>query len=224
MKIASFLRQAHDKEVPLYDFTNSTLEIKLGYRTIFTIPFKLSTMTRFELQPLTLKNELVQLQPLADDDFERLYKVASDPMIWEQHPNKERYQRAVFENYFTGAMQSGGAFVICDAKTGEAIGSSRFYEHDPVVGNIKIGYTFLARNRWGGPYNRTVKTLMLDHAFRFVDVVVFHIGAQNIRSQMAIEKLGARKTGEIEIEYFGEPKRLNCVYQVDKKDWEKVEG
>ena len=181
-------------------------------------------MIQFELQPVTLENEFVKLVPLTVDNFERLYNVASDPLIWEQHPNKERYQRAAFENYFTGAMESGGAFLICDTKTGEPIGSSRFYEHDALAGTIKIGYTFLARNRWGGPYNRAVKTLMLDHAFRFVDTVVFHIGAQNIRSQKAIEKLGARKTGEIEIEYFGEPKKLNCVYHVDKADWEKVGG
>lgn len=166
-----------------------------------------------------LENEFVKLVPLKEDDFEKLYKVASDPLIWEQHPNMNRYQREVFRNYFKGALESGGAFLIYDNKTGEAIGSSRLYDHDPAERVIEIGYTFLARDHWGSVYNRAVKKLMLDHAFTFVGSVIFHIGAQNIRSQKAMERLGGIKTGEIEMEYYGEPKRLNFIYCIHKEDW-----
>ena len=174
----------------------------------------------FELQPASLKNEYVELTPLKKEDFERLYQIAKDPLLWEQHPNKDRYQKKVFETYFKGAMESGGAFLISDAKTNEPIGSSRFYEYDNEKRSVAIGYTFLARDHWGTTYNRAVKSLMLGHAFRFVDHVIFHIGAVNIRSQKAIEKLGAQKTGEVEMEYYGEQQKLNYIYQVDKKDWQ----
>lgn len=193
------------------------------YRTYcpFTINYQLLlTMTDFELQP-TLKDNLLKIQPLMADDFEILYSVASDPLIWEQHPNRDRYKRPVFETFFKGAMESGAAFLVLDNKTGEAIGSSRFYDLNVEDKSIAIGYTFLAKNHWGGTYNRALKTLMLNHAFAFFDKVILHIGASNIRSQKAIEKLGATKIGEIEMEYYGEASRLNFVYRIDKEKWDK---
>ena len=174
----------------------------------------------FELQPTDLKNEFVELAPLQQEDFEKLYKVASDPLIWEQHPNKNRYQREVFQTYFEGAMGSGGAFLISDVTTGEPIGSSRFYEYDHEKSSIAIGYTFLARDHWGTTYNKAVKSLMLNHAFRFVENVIFHIGGNNVRSQKAIERLGAKKISELEMSYYGEQPQLNFVYTINKKDWE----
>lgn len=177
----------------------------------------------FVLQPAELKNEFVTIRPLKEDDFETLYSVASDPLIWEQHPNKNRYQQEVFQTYFDGAMESGGAFLAFDAGTGEAIGSSRFYEYDEDKRSIAIGYTFLARDHWGTIYNRAFKSLMLQHAFKFVDHVIFHIGAENIRSQKAIEKLGADKIGEVKMEYYGEEEKLNFIYQISKGNWQILE-
>lgn len=175
-------------------------------------------MINFELQP-SLEDENVRLQPLKSEDFETLYGVASDALIWEQHPNKDRYKREVFETFFKGAIESQGAFLIFDKQTGKAIGSSRFYELEEEASSIAIGYTFFARDHWGGVYNPAVKTLMIDHAFRFVDHVVFHVGAINIRSQKAIERLGAKKIAEVEMEYYGEATKLNFVYQLEKSEW-----
>jgi RimJ/RimL family protein N-acetyltransferase len=172
----------------------------------------------FEFQP-HLENETVRIQPLLPTDFDILYP--SDPLIWEQHPNPNRYQREVFETFFKGALESGGAFLVFDKKTGEAIGSSRYCEYEPENQSVSIGYTFLARNHWGGIYNPALKALMLDHAFRFVRRVIFHIGAVNIRSQKAIEKLGAVKTGEAEIEYYGEAAKRNFIYCMEKESWQK---
>jgi RimJ/RimL family protein N-acetyltransferase len=178
------------------------------------------TITVFEFQP-HLENEHVKLQPLKTGDFETLYKVASDPMIWEQHPNKDRYKKEVFENFFKGAIESKGAFLVFNASTDEVIGSSRYYDLNAEQNSIIIGYTFLARHCWGHTYNKSLKTLMLEHAFRFVDKVHFHIGAVNIRSQKAIEKLGAVKLKEEEVAYYGEQKNLNFIYQVNKESWKE---
>jgi RimJ/RimL family protein N-acetyltransferase len=174
----------------------------------------------FELQPI-LENEFVKIQPLQQSDFEILYRVARDPLIWEQHPNKDRYKRPVFETFFNGAMESGGAFLVLDKKTNEVIGSSRFYDMDITKKHILIGYTFFARSHWGSIYNPSLKSLMINHAFQFMDCVNFHIGGDNIRSQRAILKLGASKVGELEVAYYGEPVKLNFVYEIKKEDWIK---
>jgi len=172
----------------------------------------------FELQP-TLQNEIVKLVPLKETDFKILYKIAGDPLIWEQHPNKNRWKQDVFEVFFKGAIDSKGAFLIYDTKSGEVIGSSRFYDPDESKSEVSIGYTFYARTHWGGKYNPSAKQLMLAHAFRYVNNVLFHIGAYNIRSQKAIEKLGAIKIAEQELNYFGEDSALNFIYRISKSDF-----
>jgi RimJ/RimL family protein N-acetyltransferase len=174
---------------------------------------------QFDTQPDHLVGDYVTLKPLRVEDFETLYAVASDPLIWEQHPNKERYKRDVFQTYFDGAIESKGAFLVLDSKTGEAIGSTRFYDYDPSKKTILIGYTFLARSHWGRKYNGDMKKLMLDHAFQFVDSIRFHVGVDNRRSQASIERFGAKKIGEIELAYYGETANPNFVFQVDREDW-----
>jgi RimJ/RimL family protein N-acetyltransferase len=175
----------------------------------------------FNLQPV-LTGELLELRPLRPEDFNELYAVASDPLIWEQHPNTNRFKREVFEIFFEGALESGGAFVIFDKKTEKPIGSSRYYGYDKDGGVISIGYTFLAKDHWGTTYNRAVKDLMLDHAFKFVNTVLFHIGTENIRSQKAIEKLGAVKCGEHDLRYYGEEVNKNFIFEMEKQYWEEI--
>lgn len=147
-----------------------------------------------DLQP-TLEGSLVRLRPLREDDYPDLYVVASDPLIWEQHPERERYQEATFQKFFAEAMASKGALLALDAATDRVIGSSRYFGYDPTTSEIEIGWTFLARSHWGGRYNGEMKSLMLRHAFRYVENVVFLIGPQNLRSQRAIERIGGVRVG-----------------------------
>lgn len=139
-----------------------------------------------------LEGSMVRLRPLEETDFEALYAVASDPKVWEQHPEPNRYQRPVFEGFFRKAIDSKGAFLITDSRSGEVIGSSRFLEWKPAEGSVEVGFTFLATRCWGHTYNRELKQLMCDYAFRFVHSVIFRIGANNRRSRAAVEKIGAR--------------------------------
>lgn len=173
----------------------------------------------FNIQPI-LENEAVVLYPLQEKDFEALYNVASDPKIWEQHPNKDRWKKEVFQTFFDGAMQSKGAFIIVDKFTAEIIGSTRFYDYNEKESSIFIGYTFYAVSYWGKGINLAVKAMMLDYVFQFVSKVYFHIGAGNIRSQIAIGRLGSQKIAEQEVTYFGESPRLNFVYETSKQQWE----
>jgi RimJ/RimL family protein N-acetyltransferase/GNAT superfamily N-acetyltransferase len=150
--------------------------------------------TSFELQPV-LRGQRLWLRPLREEDWDQLFAVASDRLIWEQHPVPNRYQEEVFRGFFREAMESGGAFVVLDAKDDRVIGSSRYLGYDSERSEIEIGFTFLAREFWGGVYNREMKDLMLRHAFRFVRHVVFLVGLENWRSQKAMEKIGGRRVG-----------------------------
>jgi RimJ/RimL family protein N-acetyltransferase len=163
-----------------------------------------------DLQP-TLEGALVTLRPLREDDFAALFAVASDPLIWEQHPASDRYREDVFREFFRGAMASGGAFAVLERETGDIIGSSRFHGYDAAKQEIEVGWTFLARRYWGGRYNGEMKRLMLAHAFRFARRVLFVIGANNIRSQKAIGRIGAVRCGE-RLEADG---RMSVVYRIE---------
>jgi RimJ/RimL family protein N-acetyltransferase len=169
----------------------------------------------FDLQP-RLKGELIELCPLTPADWQDLFDVASDPFIWEQHPESDRYKEDVFKVFFSEAWRSGGAFVIIDKENQRIIGSTRFYGYDPEKSEIEIGWTFLARKYWGGRYNRELKQLMLDHAFTFVESVIFYVGEKNIRSRKATEKIGGIKDGLVEKVYGNRPPSLNVRYVIKR--------
>src|SRR5262249_28522783 len=168
----------------------------------------------FDLQP-TLKGELLELRPLRAEDFDALFAVASDPLIWEQHPERDRYTVDRFRVFFWEAKESRGALIALDAKEGHVIGSSRFFGYDERSSEIEIGWTFLARRYWGGAHNREMKRLMLEHAFRFVDHVVFLVGSENHRSQRALEKIGAALVG-IRRDNKGQDR---LVFQINSPEW-----
>src|SRR5271166_1410138 len=163
----------------------------------------------FDLQPV-LKGELLELRPLRQEDFPELYSVASDPLIWEQHPNTDRYKEEVFREFFREALESRGALAALDCRAGRIIGSSRFHAYNEEKSEIEIGWTFLARSHWGGIYNWEMKQLMLRHAFRFVNSVIFLVGPKNLRSQRALEKIGAVRAGS----RLDKDDRLSLVYQI----------
>jgi RimJ/RimL family protein N-acetyltransferase len=148
----------------------------------------------FDYQPV-LKGDLVELRPLRSEDHDDLYAVAADPLIWEQHPDNNRHEEKIFRRFFGDALASGGALVAIDTSTRRMIGSSRFHDYDKERSEVEIGWTFLARSHWGGIYNGEMKRLMLQHAFQFVDYVVFLVGPENWRSQRALEKIGAVRAG-----------------------------
>ena len=143
----------------------------------------------FDLEP-TLIGERLELRPMRSDDWAALYAAGSDPLIWEQHPERDRYEPEVFRRYFEGGLASGGAFVVLDRRDGRIIGSTRYFGYDEAASEIEIGWTFLTREYWGGTYNREMKRLLVDHALRFVKRVVFLVGPTNLRSQKAMAKIG----------------------------------
>ena len=170
-------------------------------------------------QPANLQNDIVKLLPLTAGDFEKLYALACDPLIWEQHPTKDRYKKEVFQLYFEEAIGSKTAFLIADNK-GEIIGCTRYYDYNAASSSIAIGYTFLARQYWGGLHNQAAKSLLLGYAFNLVERVYFHIGAANIRSQLATTRLGAVKVNEVAFGNNGQSP-MHYEYVITKEQWAK---
>jgi RimJ/RimL family protein N-acetyltransferase len=167
----------------------------------------------FDYQP-TLTGGLLGLRPLEQSDYRALFDVASDPLIWRQHPVPDRYKESVFNYFFEDSLRSGGALVATDQKTKATIGSSRYHAYDEIASEVEIGWTFLAREYWGGIYNGEMKRLMLGHAFRYADSVVLLVGPDNIRSQRAAEKIGGKRDG-VRVDASG----LECyVYRVRSFD------
>jgi N-acetyltransferase len=149
-------------------------------------------MSRPDFQP-TLTGPTVIVRPISVVDWPGLFAAGSDPDIWKVHPRSDRYTEPEFRTYFDSAVTSKMAFVFVDRASGRLIGSSRYYGYDAALSEIEIGWTFIVREFWGGATNREVKRLMLDHAFGFVDTVIFWVGEQNWRSQGAMTKIGGVK-------------------------------
>lgn len=145
-----------------------------------------------DLQPI-FNTDVVALRPMEQLDFDGLYAVASDSLIWEQHQNKDRYTYENFTIFFNESMASKGALVIVDAKTEKIIGSSRFKLIAEYQGVVEIGWSFLGRAYWGGHYNRAFKKLMVNHVLQHYKYVIFYVNPKNYRSQKAMERLGATR-------------------------------
>ncbi|MEO1054943.1 MAG: GNAT family N-acetyltransferase [Bacteroidota bacterium] len=170
------------------------------------------------LQP-TLENNIVSIRPLLESDFDSLYQVASDKEIWEQHPSHDRYQKEQFNKLFIKSMRSGAALLIIDQQSSKVIGSSRYQMAPNDSKTLEIGWSFLAKAYWGGKYNMAIKQLMIDHAFRHYEQVVFHIAKVNTRSIKAVEKLGATKITDAELSHLLKNPKQNWTYIIYKRDW-----
>jgi RimJ/RimL family protein N-acetyltransferase len=163
----------------------------------------------------TLEDASILLRPIRPDDLSSLHAAASDPRIWEQHSERNRHERAVFERFFAGALACGGGMVVMDRITGRLIGSSRFYDWNPKDRTVVIGYTFLECAHWGDGTNHRMKRLMLDHAFRWAGTVWFHVSPGNARSQRALERIGARLHDRQMVPVGGVPSE-RLIYRIDR--------
>ena len=171
-------------------------------------------------QPV-LEGERLYLRPLTETDWDALYAVASDRELWAVHPSHDRWQEPVFRAFFDDALAKGGALAIIDRQTGAVIGSSRFQfcDRPEEDGALEIGWSFLARACWGKGYNAEFKRLMLAHAFRFVDRVVFRVGADNVISRKAMANIGGRLTGDSYVEERAGRPVEHVVFEITRESF-----
>ena len=169
----------------------------------------------FDFKP-TLQGPRVTVRPIRADDWQGMYVAASNPQVWENHPASNRHEEPIFRGFFDDALASGSAFTFVDSETDRIIGSSRYNGLDEALGEIEIGWTFLDHDYWGGSYNAEIKKLMLDHAFRFVDTVVFWVGDTNIVSMRAMEKIGGVKRDEVKDRVLNGTSYPHIIYEIRK--------
>lgn len=167
-----------------------------------------------------LDDGIITLRPMALSDWEPLFLVASDPLIWALHPAHDRWQMTVFRGYFDEALAQDSAFVIIDKASGDIIGSSRYGVERAGPGEAEIGWTFLARAYWGGETNRRMKRLMLAHALQHFDRVIFLVGQDNLRSRRAMEKIGGRLTERTFTAGVSEALVTHVIYAIDRQGFE----
>ena len=178
------------------------------------------TMSEPDFQP-TLTGPTVIVRPIDAADWTELFKAGSDPEIWKGHPAPDRYTEPEFRTFFDGAVNSKMGFVFVDRTTGSLIGSSRYHGYEPAFSEIEIGWTFLVRSHWGGPTNREVKRLMLDHAFTFVDTVAFRVGETNLRSQGAMTKIGGVKRAGLFTRGLTGADKPHFIFEITKSRYEQ---
>jgi N-acetyltransferase len=169
----------------------------------------------FDFKPI-LEGPRVIVRPIQEEDWEGMFAAASNPKVWEMHPVSDRYTESVFRAFFNDAVASGSAFAFVDRETGKIIGSSRYNGLDEELDEIEIGWTFLDHDYWGGSYNAEIKKLMLDHAFKYVDTVVFWVGDTNIVSMRAMEKIGGVKRDEVIDRVLNGIKYPHIIYEIRK--------
>ena len=180
-------------------------------------------MLDIDLQP-TLTDEQVIVRPLRADDWDAMFRAAADPMIWELHPVSDRYTEPVFREFFESALVSKAALAFVDRANGEIFGSSRYHGHDPDLSEIEIGWTVLARPDWGGTYNSRIKSLMLRHAFHFVDTVIFMVGETNLRSRGAMQKIGGVLRSGMVARTLNDVTYQHVVYEIRRSDWKTIQA
>lgn len=171
----------------------------------------------FDFQP-TLRGDLIDLRPARQEDWAALFAVAADPAIWSMHPARDRWREEVFRAFFDDAFADEGGLVAIDRASGAIVGFSRYSTMRCAADEVEIGWTFLARHLWGGAHNAAMKRLMLDHAFRHVDTVIFRVGETNLRSRRAIEKIGGRLTERTEMATIGGEPVRHLVYAIRRDD------
>ena len=171
------------------------------------------------LQP-TLIGPRIAIRPVTEADWSQMFAAGSDPEVWAVHPASDRYKEPEFRQFFDGALASGSGFSFVDRAAGKVIGSSRYHGYDADKREIEIGWTFLAKAYWGGSYNGEIKGLMLDHAFTFVDTVIFFVGEENWISQRAMEKIGGIRRAALVPREIGGKAHGHVVFEIRKSDWQ----
>jgi len=188
--------------------------------------------TPMTVEPVTLGGRHVRLEPLSMDHFDRLWAIGQDPDLWmwtPYHittPDKMRtYIQAALD---AQAMGAALPFVTIWQATDEIVGSTRFGNIDAPNRRAEIGWTWIDRRWQRTPVNTEAKYLMLQHAFEVWHCirVEFKTDELNLRSQQAIERLGARREGVFRHHMIVEGGRLrNSVYfSIIDDEWPAVKA
>lgn len=140
----------------------------------------------------------VSLVPFTDDHVEPLRAAcAADLEIWEIYPMN--FAGDCFDPALAIMRASSDflMFAVIASATGKLVGMTS-YIRPTLFGVTEIGGTYIHPDVRGGPFNRAMKSAMIDHAFScgFVKIE-FRVDTRNKRSMAAVLKLGAQREGTL---------------------------
>ncbi len=152
------------------------------------------------VEPITLRERGVRLEPLALSHEEGLRLAAADGELWKLRVTsvpEPQDTRAYIETAL--ATRDRFAFAVVDEATNAVLGSTSFHDILPAARRVEIGYTWYRQSVQRSHVNTTCKLLMMGHAFDTLgcNVVGWRTDNYNFASQKAIERLGAKKDGVI---------------------------
>jgi RimJ/RimL family protein N-acetyltransferase len=167
-----------------------------------------------------LQDGEVRLVPLAEGHLEPLRAAcAEDREIWEIYPH------SMLGAHFDTAIanrRAAGHIIFAACLGDEVVGISSYLRIDAANGVLEIGGTYIAPRMRGTGYNRTMKKLMIEHAFACgFERIVFLVDERNARSQAAVLKLGATREGLLRrdrVTWTGHL-RNSCVFGLLREEW-----
>lgn len=184
------------------------------------------------MQFTKLHNDQVILNPMAESDIEGIFAVANYPEIWpylsitiETIEDTKKYVLHALDNKETGVEFP---FVIIDQKTQKIIGSTKFMDIDSKHKRLEIGFTWLTPSYWRTAVNTNCKYLLLQYCFEVLHLhrVQIKTDHKNMRSQKAIERIGAKKEGILRNHMVRKDGtiRNTVMYSVTNEDWPEVKN
>lgn len=178
----------------------------------------------------TLHNEQIILKPMEESDIDGILAVAVYPEIWpylsvtiEDLEDTKKYVKNALNNKEIGVEFP---YVIIDPNTNIIIGSTRFMDIDANHNRLEIGSTWLTPAYWRTAVNTNCKYLLLQYCFEFLQLnrVQIKTDHENLRSQKAIERIGAYKEGILRNHMIRKDGsiRNTVMYSVTKQEWPEV--
>ncbi|MFU8875790.1 GNAT family N-acetyltransferase [Micromonospora sp. SL4-19] len=152
--------------------------------------------------PATLTGRLIRLEPLGPQHADDLLAAAAHDEIWTYLDEPTPRTREAIDTFISDALRDQDRsqrlpFALVDLRSGKAIGSTSYIDLRPSDRTLEIGWTWLTPGAWGTGANAEAKFLLMRHAFEVLGVgrVVIKTDLRNVRSQRAIERLGAHREG-----------------------------
>ncbi len=178
---------------------------------------------------IVLENERVKLIPFNREDAQKLEPIIFDDSVWKFMGMFVRNQEG-FEDYIEDTLTLQGknhyAFLIFDKQTNEFAGSTRFGNINFNSEKLEIGWTWYGKKFHATGLNHVAKYELLSYCFENIGLrrVQFSADLENIASQKAIAKLGAKQEGIFRNNYIdSEGKSKDDVYfSIIREEWEEI--
>lgn len=193
----------------------------------------LASLPAFAPAPVTLQGRHVTLEPLAEAHADVLFPLTQQPAIWEWYIDAMPTDVDVVRGWISAALSEQQAgrqipFLIRNAVTGAALGSTRLMDILPKHRGVEIGWTWLTPQVWRSAVNTECKYLLLRHCFETLGAlrVVLKTDELNTRSRRAIERLGASFEGILSHHMVTDAGRIRhtALYAIPRPDWPRIKA